>query len=85
MESWAQVVSMLVGLTVIIGIVGTIIAGMVVRPMLTKLSDEIREEIHLAVKDLVSKEMFNVYAANDQREHNSMQRQLSDIFERLNK
>ena len=75
-SDWPALAGMIVALGAIAGIIGAIIAGMIVEPIIQKAKDEIALKIERVMQTMVSKEVFEVFAVNDRAEHEDMKEQL---------
>jgi hypothetical protein len=78
-NDWPALAGMIVAFGGIAGIVGAVIAGMIVEPIIQKAKDEIALKIEKVMQTMVSKEVFEVFATNDRAEHEDMKEQLREL------
>ncbi len=69
---WPSTAGMLTVIVMGSGVIGGLIGALICKPM-----------IETAMTRLVSREIFDIYAANDKNEHSQMRDQLAAIWETL--
>lgn len=80
-KDWSALAAMLMILMGTSTVIGVLISGLVVKPMIDKAVERLTTLISL----MVTKEAFAQYETQDRREHDAMQNQLDAVFNRLNK
>ena len=78
-EDWPALLGMIVALGTIAGLVGALIAGMIVEPMIQKAKDEIGIKIERIMEAMVSREIFKMYTDRDEAEHIEMKKAIISL------